>query len=95
MEERRTEKCRCKCGALFDNDAEWEIHSIAHADDEEDNHDSFTVTYLYEDVITGQEIIHHEAITESVWVINQPAYSEEVVTGRICRICGYRNTDGE
>ena len=38
VEERRSEKCRCRCGAIFDSDTEWENHSIAHADDEEDNH---------------------------------------------------------
>ncbi|MBO4889241.1 MAG: hypothetical protein J5589_13160 [Firmicutes bacterium] len=90
----RTEKCRCRCGALFDTDLEWEMHSIEHADDEEDIHDSFTVTYIDEEVITGQETIHHDAVTQTVWVIDQAAYSKEVVVGQICRICGSQ-TDGK
>lgn len=91
----RTEKCRCRCGALFDTDFEWEMHSIEHADDEEDIHDSFTVTYIDEEVITGQETIHHEAVTQTIWVIDQAAYSEEVVVGQICRICGSQTDDEE
>ena len=90
VEERRSEKCRCRCGAIFDSDTEWEKHSIAHADDEEDIHDSFTVTYLYEEVITGQEIIHHEALKATVWVIDQESWSEERIVERACLICGER-----
>lgn len=90
VEERRSEKCRCRCGAIFDSDTEWENHSIAHADDEEDIHDSFTVTYLYEEVITGQEIIHHEAVTATVWVVDQESWSEERIVERACLICGER-----
>ena len=90
VEERRSEKCRCRCGAIFDSDTEWENHSIAHADDEEDIHDSFTVTYLYEEVITGQEIIHHEALKATVWVIDQESWSEERIVERACLICGER-----
>ena len=90
VEERRSEKCRCRCGAIFDSDTEWEKHSIAHADDEEDIHDSFTVTYLYEEVITGQEIIHHEALKATVWVVDQESWSEERIVERACLICGER-----
>ena len=90
VEERRSEKCRCRCGAIFDSDTEWENHSIAHADDEEDIHDSFTVTYLYEEVITGQEIIHHEALKATVWVVDQESWSEERIVERACLICGER-----
>ena len=90
VEERRSEKCRCRCGAIFDNDSEWKNHSIAHADDEEDIHDSFTVTYLYEEVITGQEIIHHEALKATVWVVDQESWSEERIVERACLICGER-----
>ena len=90
VEERRSEKCRCRCGAIFDSDTEWENHSISHADDEEDIHDSFTVTYLYEEVITGQEIIHHEALKATVWVVDQESWSEERIVERACLICGER-----
>ena len=88
VEEVRISKCRCRCGQIFDNDAQWEAHSIELADDEEDIHDSFTVTYIYEETVIGQETIHHEAVTETVWVVDRPAYDEEIVTGRRCLMCG-------
>ena len=48
------------------------------------------MTYLYEEVITGQEIIHHEALKATVWVVDQESWSEERIVERACLICGER-----
>lgn len=66
------------CGAYYDTADEVLDHIfIAH-----DGHASYSV----KKVTTGT--IHHDAVTEEVWVVDQAAYDETVVTGYKCSVCG-------
>lgn len=65
------------CGASFSSAADISAHIAA-------DHEG-AATYRSEQVQTGT--IHHDAVTQEVWVVDEEAYDEEVVSGYQCS-CG-------
>lgn len=61
------EKCICGCGKTFDNSNQWLDHSLV---------DDCPYGYSVMPVQVGT--IHHDAVTEQVWVVDQAAYTENV-----------------
>ena len=80
--------CKCRCGAIFYSDAEWVAHSMQYEDDEDDNHYSYTSTYIEEEVVVGTETIHHDEVGHYETRTVTEAYDEEVVVGQKCSECG-------
>lgn len=69
-------KVVCGCGAIFDNDNQWEQHSI----------DGCPYGYSVQSVQTGT--VHHEATGHYETKVVQDAYDETVTTGYVCSGCG-------
>ena len=78
-EDQYTEKVVCGCGAVFDNDNQWEHHSL--------NTDCI---YGYSVLPVKTGTIHHEATghNEQKWVQDSAAWTETVTTGYKCSGCG-------
>lgn len=77
-EDIREPRVVCGCGKIFIDDWEWENHFI---DDE--------CIYGYSVKTVVVDTIHHEAVTEQVWVEDSPAWTETVGTGSYtCSTCG-------
>ena len=78
-EDQYTEKVVCGCGAVFDNDNQWEHHSL--------NTDCI---YGYSVLPVKTGTIHHEATghNEQKWVQDSAAWTETVITGYKCSGCG-------
>ena len=71
-------RCVCSaCGADFGSPTEVSLHIL-------DTHDGLA-SYSVQKVQTGS--IHHDAVTQEVWVVDQAAYDEQVITGYRCS-CG-------
>ena len=72
-------KVICGCGAVFDNDNQWEHHSL--------NTDCI---YGYSVLPVKTGTIHHEATghNEQKWVQDSAAWTEAVTTGYKCSGCG-------
>lgn len=69
-------KVVCGCTAVFNNDYEWEQHSL----------DGCIYGYTVQSVQVGSK--HHDAVTEQKWVEDKAAWTETVVTGYKCGSCG-------
>ena len=78
-EDQYTEKVVCGCGAVFDNDNQWEHHSL--------NTDCI---YGYSVLPVKTGTIHHEATghNEQKWIQDSAAWKETVTTGYKCSGCG-------
>ncbi len=68
-------KVVCGCGAVFEDDCQWEQHSI----------DGCPYGYSVRNVQTGT--IHHEASGHFEDQVIEEAYDETVITGYICSGC--------
>lgn len=68
-------KVVCGCGAIFNNDYEWEQHSL----------DGCIYGYSVQSVQVGTK--HHDAVTEPQWVVDKKAWYESVIVGYECQ-CG-------
>lgn len=84
----QTEKCRCRCGMLFDTAEEQWAHAESFSDEEWEQHAGWTSEVVTEEVPAGEEVIHHPE--EGHWEVRtiQEAWDEAVVTGQRCAICG-------
>lgn len=69
-------KVVCGCGKAFDTVEEWADHQID---------DDCILGYSVKSVEVGK--IHHDAETTQVWVVDKPAYTENVY-GERCSGCG-------
>lgn len=69
-------KVVCGCGKAFDTVEEWVDHQID---------DDCILGYSVKSVEVGK--IHHDAETTQVWVVDKPAYTENVY-GERCSGCG-------
>lgn len=66
------------CGASFVSEEEIGVHILLEHQD--------MASYSNQRVQT--DTIHHDPVTEQVWVVDQSAWDEVIVTGYYCRICG-------
>ena len=84
----QTEKCRCRCGMLFDSAEEQWAHAESFSDEEWEQHAGWTSEVVTEEVPAGEEVIHHPE--EGHWEVRtiQEAWDEAVVTGQRCAVCG-------
>ena len=84
----QTEKCRCRCGMLFDTAEEQWAHAESFSDEEWEQHAGWTSEVVTEEVPAGEEVIHHPE--EGHWEVRtiQEAWDEAVVTGQRCAVCG-------
>ena len=84
----QTEKCRCRCGMLFDSAEEQWAHAESFSDEEWEQHAGWTSEVVTEEVPAGEEVIHHPE--EGHWEVRtiQEAWDEVVVTGQRCAVCG-------
>ena len=58
-------KLMCRCGLYFDSLAEWETHSFAFIDTDDDTaHSGYSVKEV--ETVTGSDIIHHGAVYDTV-----------------------------
>ena len=90
-EEQEVQKYECRCGQVFDTEAEWGAHSDWYVDNDFDNmdyHTGWTAVYVTETVVTGTEIIHHDEVGHYETKTVTEAYDEEVVVGQKCSECG-------
>lgn len=72
------ERVVCGCSGIFTTTAEWGQHQVD---------DDCWLHYNLKTVVI--DTIHHEAVTEQVWVEDSPARTETVGTGSyICSTCG-------
>ena len=84
----QTEKCRCRCGMLFDTAEEQWAHAESFSDEEWEQHAGWTSEVVTEEVPAGEKVIHHPE--EGHWEVRtiQEPWDETVVTGQRCAVCG-------